>query len=235
MTEIPPLYDKNCQCLLCKKSFTSKKVRSRFVKVLEYDTDFFPTYSSDETNPILYYVNVCPNCGFSYTDEYAPYFPPSTKETIEDKVCKQWVPHDFGGIRSINEAIKSYKLAVYCATLKKEKHIVIAGLYMRLVWLYRTLAKNDQENRFMKLACQEYIESYMADDFKGTQVSDVRILYLIGDLSRRMSNMDQAVKYFSKVIEKQNQTTETKIVEMAKERWYEIRDAKKDIHEVVSE
>ncbi|WP_075982761.1 DUF2225 domain-containing protein [Bacillus massilinigeriensis] len=227
MPEIPPLYDKKCQCLLCKKPFTTKKVRSRYVKVLEYDTDFNPTYASDETNPVFYYVNVCPHCGFSFTDEFAPYFPPGSKELIQEKVCKHWVPHDFGGNRTIQEAIKTYKLSVYCATLKKEKHIFIAGLYMRLAWLYRRLKNNDQENRFMKLACQEYMESYMEDDFKGTQVSDVRILYLIGDLSRRMSDFDQAVKYFSKVIEKQNQTVESKIVEMAKERWYEIRDTKK--------
>ncbi|MFB6467541.1 DUF2225 domain-containing protein [Cytobacillus sp. Hz8] len=227
MTEIPPLYDKKCQCLHCKKAFTTKKVRSRYVKVLEYDTDFFPTYSSEETNPILYYVNVCPHCGFSFTNEFAPSFPPGIKEVIEEKICKQWVPHDFGNKRTIQEAINTYKLAVYCATLKREKHIYLAGLYMRLVWLYRTLKNIEQENRFIKLAREEYMESYMDDDFKGTQVSDVRILYLIGDLSRRMSDLDQAVKYFSKVIEKQNQTIETKIVEMAKERWFEIRDAKK--------
>jgi hypothetical protein len=34
----------------------------------------------------------------------------------------------------------------------------------------------------------------------------------------------ESSKYFSKVIEQQRRTTETKIVEMAKERWIEVRN-----------
>ncbi|MDZ5472114.1 DUF2225 domain-containing protein [Bacillus sp. 31A1R] len=228
MTEITPLFDKNCECPICKQKFTTKKVRSRFIKVTEYDSDFCPTYASSENNPILYHVNVCPHCGFSFSDDTNPYFHPGSKELIIEKVCSQWVPRDYGEERTVYDAIKSYKLAAFCATLKKEKHVNIAGLYMRLAWLYRSLNDPDQEGRFMKLATHEYLESYMADDFRGTQVSDVRIFYLIGELSRRNGLIEQAVKYFSKVIEKQKSTVETKIVSMARERWYEIREMQKE-------
>lgn len=227
MTELLPLYDKKYECLMCKKAFTSKKVRTRFVKVTHYDTDFCPTYSSKEANPLLYYVKVCPHCGFSFSDDFQPYFAPGTKEIIQEKVCNQWVPQDFGDERTVSTALQTYKLAAYCGTLKKEKHINISGLYMRLAWLYRGLENKGQEKRFMNLALQEYMDSYLADDYRGTQVTEVRMLYLIGELSRKTDKIEQAIKYFSKVIEKQKSTTEATTVELAKERWYEIRETQK--------
>lgn len=227
MTELQPLYDKKCTCLLCKKGFTTKKVRSRFIKIDHYDSDFCPIYSSEESNPVLYYVYVCPHCGFSFSDEFSPHFPPGGLELITEKVCNKWVPQDYSSVRDMPFAIRTFKLASYCATLKKERHITIAGLYMRLAWLYRWLTNKKQENRFMNLALNEYMESYLSDDFRGTQMTDIRMLYIIGELSRRTDNIEQAVKYFSKVIEKQKSTTETRIVEMAKERWHEVRDLEK--------
>ncbi|MBP2240455.1 uncharacterized protein (DUF2225 family) [Cytobacillus eiseniae] len=223
MTQIDPIYDKQCTCKICNNAFTTKKLRSKFIKVKSYDTDFCPIYSSEELNPILYNVNVCPHCGFSSTDDCAPYFPPGAIDEIQEKVCAQWALHDYGEKRTIQDAIKTYKLAVYCCLLKKEKHIIVAGFYVRLAWLYRILENVEQEQRFMNLAMNDYLNSYMADDFKGTQMSEVKILYLIGELARRTHKRDQAVKYFSKVIEQQNRSVESGIIDMARERWHDIR------------
>lgn len=108
--------------------------------------------------------------------------------------------------------------------LKKEKHIVTAGLYIRIAWLYRTTDNHDQEMRFLKLALKEYTESYSTGDYKGTQVSELRLMYLIGELSRRVGQTQDAVRFFSRVIEKQRQSVEPQIVELAKERWQEMRE-----------
>lgn len=183
---------------------------------------------------MFYYVKVCPHCGFSFTEEFSPLFAQGTKEIILEKVSKQWVPRDFGGTRDIQMAIQSYKLASFCGTLKREKHISIAGLYMRLAWLYRSLQNEEQETRFMILALNEYMESFTNGDYQGTQVTDIRMLYIIGELSRRTGNVEQAVKYFSKVIEQQKYAIETKTVEMAKERWYEIREMNKELEETIN-
>lgn len=227
MTQLEPLYDKSYKCLMCEHSFTTKKVRSRFVKVLHFDTDFAPVYSEEFENPTLYYVNVCPNCGFSSTDEFSSYFPPGSKQELSNKVCNQWVPHDFSSERTVDDTIKTYKLGAYCSSLKKEKHIVSAGLYVRLAWIYRSKKNEPQEMRFLKLALNEYIESFSKGDFKGTQVSEDRLLYLIGELSRRTGNSQDAVRFFSKVIERQKQSLEPKIIQMAKDRWQEMREIQK--------
>ena len=223
MAEIEALFDKKCKCPICNHSYISKKIRSRFVKLSHTDSDFCPTYSPTENNPVLYHILVCPNCGYSYSDDFSPYFPPNTMETIKEKVSSHWVPQNFSEKRSVEEAIKTYKLAVYCALLKKEKHITIAGLYLRIAWLYRDIGNNEQEQRFINLALNEYQETYSTQDYQGTPVSEIRVLYLLGELYVRIGNIKESSKYFSKVIEQQRRTTETKIVEMAKERWNEVR------------
>lgn len=223
MEELQPAFDRNVECIFCKYKFTTKKLRAKFIKVTEYDTDFRPLYDSDHANPLFYNIFVCPDCGFSFSEDFTKSFASGTKKQIEEKVSSKWTKHDYGGERTIDEAINTYKLAGYCAMLKKEKHITIAGIYMRLAWLYRQKKEVEQEIRFLKLARKEYLDSYSTEDFKGTQVTEIRLLYLAGELSVRIDDIAAATKYFSMVIEKQKQAVETKLVEMARERWQEIR------------
>ncbi|WP_350300466.1 DUF2225 domain-containing protein [Peribacillus frigoritolerans] len=220
---IHPLYDKSMECLLCKQKSTTKKVRSRFVKVSKYDTDFCPIYADSAVNALYYNIFVCPHCGFSYSEDFSRYFPPTTMEIIMEKVSSQWVPHHFSKERSIKDAINTYKLASYCGALKKEKHIILAGICLRIAWLYRIHKSKEQEERFLKFALKEYEASYSTGDFSGTQVSEARILYLAGDISRRLGNEKAAIKYFSLVFESQKNAREASIIQMARDRFQELK------------
>ncbi len=221
--EISPYYEKKVDCLHCKKTFPTTKVRTKFVKVSQTDTDFMPIYSSDEVPAMYYNVFVCEHCGFSFTEDFSKYFAPGTTEGIQQQISSKWVHHDFKGERTVFQAIQAYKLALLCANLKKEKHVAKAGLALRLAWLYRSLKNTEQELRFMNIAKAEYLESFSTEDYASTQMSAVRIMYVIGELSRRLGDKENATRYFSKVIESQRSGGEAKLVEMAKERWEEIR------------
>lgn len=227
MNQLLPLYDRTITCMVCHQKYTTKKIRLRFIKAVKYDTDFYTHYQNDELNPILYHVNVCPHCGFSATDDFVPYFPPNSLDSIKEKICSQWNKQNYGKERTVDQAINTYKLSIYCASLKKEKHIVMAGLLLRLAWLYRMTGQSDQELHFMSYARQHYIESYSKDDFRGTRMGVVRILYMIGELSRRTECDKQAALYFSKIIQHHSKDSDQKMVEMARERWYEIREQQK--------
>lgn len=224
MADLNPLFDRKYECKVCKQPFTTKKIRSKFIKVESYDTDFMPNYTSEEVNPLLYYVNVCPYCGYSSTDDFSPYFAPSTLENIYAKVCDHWNPHEFSDKRTIQEAIQTYKLAIYCAQLKREKHILLAGLCIRTAWLYRLLHMEKEELRFLRLAAKEYLASYEADDYRGTQVTDVKILFLIAECSYRVGEVEQAIRFLSKIMELRRTSTETGLIDKAKDRWQQIRD-----------
>ena len=221
--DIQPLYDKNMECLLCKQKSTTKRVRSHFVKVAKYDTDFCPIYADSAVNAPYYNIFVCPHCGFSYSDDFSRYFPQATKEIIMEKVSSKWVPHHFSNERSIKDAINTYKLASYCGALKKEKHIILAGIHLRIAWLNRINRSKEQEKRFLRFALKEYEASYSTGDFSGTQVSEARILYLAGDISKRIGNEKAAIKYFSLVFERQRNVRETSIIQMARDRFQEIK------------
>ncbi len=222
------LYDRDVVCKICEKTYVTKKVRTRFIRVKHHDTDFCSFYTSTKINPLLYYVTVCPTCGFSASEECTDYFPPMSKDLIQQKICDNWTSKDYGQERTLDMAINSYKLAIYCAIIKKEKHIALGGLYLRLAWLYRTESVNlQEEQRFIRLALDEYLQSYTTGDFSDTSFSEIKLLYLIGDLSRRVGSEGQATRYFSRVIEKQKETIEKGIVQMAKDRWSEMREEKK--------
>jgi uncharacterized protein len=222
MDHISPFYEKHVDCLLCKQKFSSTKIRSSFVKVDFYDKDFCPNYKSKDMNPVLYNIYVCPHCGFSFSDEFSKYIIPVIKEELVEKVSNHWIPQDFGKSRSIQQAINAFKLASYCATVKREKKVTLAGIFLRIAWLYR-MTGDKSEQRFLTMASKEYVESYVNDDFRGSQMSEIKIVYLIAELLRRTGQYDEAVFYFSKVIEKQSSVTERTIVEMARDQWNEMR------------
>ncbi len=140
------------------------------------------------------------------------------------KNSDKWKKQDFGRERTVEDAIRTMKLGVLSALLKKEKNIVIAGLCLRLAWMFRLLEETEQERRFLEKALVEYQASYLQSDYLGTKMSEMRILYLIGELSRRMGDETEAVRYFSRVIQHEKKSMEPKLVEMAREQWYEIRN-----------
>lgn len=224
MPEIGPFYEKKIPCLFCGKEFTTLRVRSRYSRPTKIDSDFCPHYPPGTHNPHYYYVNVCPECGFAFSEEFSPQFPVSTKEIIKVKILSPWEKRkqeqrDYCHTRDLQQALDSYKLAIYAGTLKKEKHAAMAGLCLRLAWIYRTQNIPDQEQRFLQLALQEYEESYQLSDFAGTSMSEMKTLFIIGELSRRLGDYHKAISYFSKVIQHPNKDDEIKMVNLAREQW----------------
>ncbi|MGM7634105.1 DUF2225 domain-containing protein [Bacillus sp. Hm123] len=227
MDQISPFYEKQLKCPVCEETFQTTKLRNRFVKVTGHDTDLMPIYDQDSYNPLFYNVFVCCHCGYSFSEEFSSYFAPGSKDKVIERIKEQWVYQDYGQERTIVEAINSYKLALYSGLLKKEKHLTLAGLALRTAWLYRELGRLKEEHRFMLMAADQYIEAYETEDLTSKQMSEVKILYLIAELNRRAGDTETAVSYFSKVVEKQHMSSDKKIVDMARDRWYEIREEMK--------
>ncbi|KAA0545430.1 DUF2225 domain-containing protein [Bacillus sp. BGMRC 2118] len=221
------LFDKKVTCMACDYHYTTKKVRSRFIRALRSDSDFCSYYADEENSPLLYYVSVCPCCGFSVSDEFSTYFAPGTLEAIKQSITSQWNNRSYGEKRTPATAVEAYKLGILSATLKRERNIVLAGLYMRLVWIYRKEENHAQEMRFMKLAVSEYVKSYSNGDYQDTDMSDLKIAYLIGDLYRRLGDDKLAMTYLSRVIHRREDKYERRMVEMAKELWADIREEMK--------
>ncbi|KGR78155.1 DUF2225 domain-containing protein [Ureibacillus manganicus] len=231
--EITPFYEKQIVCINCNKKFPSNKVRTKFIKIDHTESDFRPIYSDSKVNALFYNVFVCEHCGFSFTEDFTKYFAPGVREVIQEQITKKWIQHNFNGERTISQAIQAFKLALLSGTFKKEKFVSLAGIALRLAWMYRSLENEDQEMRFMKMARDYYIESFSVEDYEGTQMSSVRIMYMIAELSRRINDLENATRFFSKVIEKQSIGGEAKLIDMAKDQWQLVREERERLREEV--
>jgi uncharacterized protein (DUF2225 family) len=226
MNDKSPIFTRNMTCPACSSSFSTTNVRISYPKTYEISTDYCVTYQDEENSPYLYYVNVCNICGYAFTKNSLPLTRDSIK-TIQEKISINWVPRSFGNKRSLEEAITVYKLAVYTSIIKNEKFYLLAGLLLRLGWLYRKGNNIEQEERFIRRAFEMYKKSYDIADYIGSDMSEIRILYLIGELARRLNEYEPSIFYFSKVISHPNGHFEKGIVEKAREQWHAAREEAK--------
>lgn len=219
MALVEPFYEKKLTCIFCGLSFNTQRVRSRFAIPFQIDSDFCPHFRAGNYNPHYYFVNVCPECGFAFSEEFSDQFPLGSREVIHSQITKHWTKRDFGQARDLQQALESYKLAILAASLKKEKNAVLAGLCLRLAWLYRTENNSEQEKRFLSLALNAYEESFVHSDFTDTSMSELKVMFMIGELSRRLEQYQKAVLYFSKIIQHRKAKDEPKMVNLAREQW----------------
>jgi uncharacterized protein (DUF2225 family) len=217
--ELTPLYDKKVKCIFCGQTFNTKKVRSNFSKAYKTDTDFRPIYKEEGERTLHYYVNVCPSCGFAFTDDFSDYISTAAREKVESEMASKWDKNFYCSDRDMDIGIRTYKLAIYAAQLVGQRHIVFANLCIRLAWIYREAGDSESENRFLALAAKEYEESFVNTDFTNTAMREIEILYLIGELNRRLGNYEKSLQYFKSVVGHEDRSRYTKLVNMARDQW----------------
>lgn len=228
---LTPYYDKNVQCLLCETNFKTRKIRTRFSNPYKVDSDFCPHFKDDSTNPLFYFVNVCPQCGNSFTEQFSTKFADEAKEKIYNQISRSW-KLDLTASRNKAQAIQAYKLAIFCGDTKNETPAVLAGLCLRLGWIYRSEGNQEQEDRFLRLALKKYKEAYETADYDEENMTEMRVLYLIGELHRRLNEFQEAIRSFTMVIAHRNAEKEPSLVKMSREQWMEMRQKKQTVEEI---
>ncbi|HVJ47661.1 DUF2225 domain-containing protein [Desulfitobacterium sp.] len=229
ITDLQPFYEKKITCLYCGESFTTKKVRSHSSVSYKTDSDFCPYYKENLYNSLYYHVSVCPSCGFAFNSEFSKDFTTQAKNAVQKGIAKKWQSRDFDSVRDVKTAIETYKLAIYSASLKGESHFVLAGLCLRLGWIYRQENQPDDEQRFLKLAIKEYDASYLHSDFVNSW-SAIKILYMLGELNRRVGEFKQAISYFSKIVNDPDRNKDKLILNRTREQWALATEQYRDSH-----
>jgi len=228
---LSPLYDKKFSCLVCGCTFLSKKLRSRFVKPIRTDSDFGPVFAKgDANNPLFYYVAVCPECGFAFSDDFSANISQTAKQRVKEELsAKMEKAIDYGKERDFSQAVNTYKLAIYSGQLVKEKHLVLAKLCHRLAWLYRGMEHIDEEKRFLKLAAAEFEQAYINSDYDQEKTPEIQILYIIGAINHLLGKYNEAVQFFSKVTEHETRSRHTKYVNLARKQWRTVVEEYKEV------
>ncbi|OMF38829.1 hypothetical protein BK133_01095 [Paenibacillus sp. FSL H8-0548] len=213
-----PLYQSKIECICCEKIFMTSRVRPSFKRAVNSDTDFCGYYKA-EVNPDFYVVRVCPNCGFASTENGIGQLNDLQKKKFFDEVGFRWNHQDYCGERNEAMAMASYKLALFSAQLIGEKDRVIAGILHHIAWLYRYKGNHDEEVKFLRFALQAYIRVYEAE---GVSLNNAKLMYLIGELNRRIGELNEAVRWFSRVVN-DKKIVDAAMIRASREQWQFIR------------
>ncbi|AIQ20335.1 hypothetical protein H70357_29235 [Paenibacillus sp. FSL H7-0357] len=218
MPELIPLYSIKVICCNCEEEFSTSRVRPSLKRAIRRDADFCSYYK--EENPDYYVVRVCPKCGFASTENSADKLVDWQRKAFNEQVGTRWKTRDFGEKRSWELALESYKLALICAQSIKDKDRIIASLLHHIAWMYRYQGDSAQEQRFLRYSLDEYVKVFENDGMGG---NDARLMYLIGELNRRIGEFHSAVKWFSRLINDQR-ITDAAMIRAAREQWALLRE-----------
>ncbi|WP_309122730.1 DUF2225 domain-containing protein [Paenibacillus sp.] len=215
-----PLYQKAVVCLHCRREFQTSRVRPSFKKAVKTDTDFCTYYKEGHENPEFYVVCVCPTCGFASTESFAQSLNERQRAAFGEKVTATWSMRDFGGKRTMTDAMFVYKLALLSAQAVGERPRVVAGILHHIAWLYRYQGDEEGEQRFLRYALEQYVKVY---ETEGAEMNGARLMYLIGELHRRLKEYSDAVKWFSRVIN-DKRIMDAGMIRACREGWATVRD-----------
>ena len=213
-------------CPICGEKTRVIKVRSRLIAE-KSDPDFCTYYQ--DFNPYYYTVWVCEHCGFAADEKtFTGVIPALHKSKIKDFLANRKVGFKFDETRGLPEAVASYKLAIFYSELIDESLAHIAGLYLKLAWLYRTSGKAEEGIDYLRKAGELYDRSVMTERYPIGQMSDYMAIYLTGAIYYISGDIEQATQYLSRLMSDQTlRETEPKLFERARNLWQDIREAKK--------
>lgn len=225
MTEPKELFDKTMECTCCKRKFITKKIRTSRLRMFKRDADFLNHYNAE--NPIKYNIFVCPNCGYAASENKYETIKKEEIEIIQANITLSWVQRDFGEVRSNQQAIETYKLALLQGTLLEYSKLELGNICLNIGWLYRLEEdekENDEENRFLTLARNQFIEAYNNETLSGTNMTEEKLTYLIAELSRRIGDKETALSWFNTCLSNPGIKMNPALEDMAREQWRLTRE-----------
>ncbi|RIX52763.1 DUF2225 domain-containing protein [Paenibacillus nanensis] len=215
-----PLYESKIACICCETTFTTTRVRPSFKKATAVDSDFCGHYANG-INPDFYVVRVCPSCGFASTENGLDKLNDAQRKNYYERIGVNWkIGQDYGGARTAKQAMVTYKLALLSAQTTGAKDRVVAGLLHHIAWLYRYEKNVPEEQRFLKYALEAYIRVY---ETEGVSVNNARLMFLIGELYRRIGENNEAIKWFSRVVN-DKKIMDAAMIRACREQWQLIRE-----------
>ncbi|OAS15353.1 DUF2225 domain-containing protein [Paenibacillus oryzisoli] len=215
---VEPLYEISVTCTYCTNTFKTKKVRPSFKKASRTDADFCLYYK--DINPDFYVVRICPFCGYAHTENFSDRWTPGERAMFHEKVAQNWSMRDYCRERTWEDSIQCFKLALLSAQIKNEKSRVVAGLLHHLAWHYRDKGDWEQEERFLAFALDAYVNVF---ETEGMDLNNAKLMYLLGELNRRLKRFQEAVKWFSRVIN-DRKIMDAGMIRASREQWVTTRE-----------
>lgn len=206
------LFDKQVICPVCNSHFKTKTVKSKSPRVISKDSDFFIRYSV--INPYFYDVLICNSCGYAAMKSDFEKLKSHKKDLVLSNVTPKWKPREYPDILDEKLAIERYKLALLNAVLINLPDSTKAMISLKIAWMNRLLDNNSQEILFLRQALDGFNDAYIKEPFPIYGLQRDSLMYLLGELNRRLDNSEDALLWYSKTIVSINSSN--KIKEMAR-------------------
>ena len=217
------LYTTEKECVMCDSRFTVTRVRNR-LSMLSQDSDFCTYYK--ELNPNYYSIWVCPNCGYAAQDTYFEELP-AAADSIRKFLAARSINVNFGGERTRDQAVATYKLAIFFAEMAGALPSRLASLYLKIAWLWREGGQKADELVALGKAREYYELAFLKERMPIGNMSELTLEYLCGELLRRTGQLPEALHYLGKVVGNPRIKQEKRIQELARAAWQEARDETK--------
>lgn len=217
-------YEAAKQCPICQSEFLATQVKSR-VPMKSQDSDFCTHYQ--DFNPYFYGVWVCPHCGYAGGENWFADLPAPAADKIRRFLSGKDVDLDLSGERTLAQAVKAYKLAVFFAELVHAPASRLGGLLLKLAWVYRQAGQAAAEGPALEKAAVYYEEALSQERLPLGNLTEVALTYLVGELLRRTGQQQKAKLYFNQVISNPLARGERRVFQLTRDAWNEIRDEEK--------
>jgi uncharacterized protein (DUF2225 family) len=218
------IYNSTITCPVCEQPFFAPKVPFGSYRIISRDSDFAINY--DGVNPIFYEIFVCEHCGYAEYQNHFATISPKDKQIIITQIAPHWKHKSYSGDRTLDQALETFKLALYNQQLCKAKSSLIAKTCLRIAWLYRW-KKDSREAEFLKFALEYYIDAYQSENFPFEKLDEPHCTYLIAELNRKIGNLEDAAKWFGILFNCPAACQNRSLWNMAYDQYQIIKDLKK--------
>ncbi len=191
------LFDRDVQCPVCEEDFKAKNVRSSKLRLDKVENDLRQRFV--DFDPLWYLVWTCPNCYYSNFNFEFKQVPEAFKKKLleQGKQLKTKVRLQFSEPRKIDEVFLSYYLMLQSLQASgKPSPSETAKVWLRLSWLYSDAGDQEMYLYASRKALDMFKDSYYNTRRDTSVEQDQRLSLLLGELSMRLGEDTEALKFF---------------------------------------
>lgn len=192
------LYNKTVTCPVCGAIIQAVSVKNSSCKIIKRDSDLFNYYSN--INPYFYNVWLCNKCGYAAMKSDFLKIREFQKDLIKQNISPKWHSKNYPDVYDINIALERYKLSLLNYTVIKAPSSKKAMNCLKIAWMYRLLKDSEHEQLFLSTALEGFVDAYANEKCPIYGMDKFTLIYLIGELYRRIGQTDKALLWFSNVI-----------------------------------
>ena len=213
-------------CPVCGEKTHATKLKARLI-TLGTDEDFCVHYEG--VCPYRYRIWLCEHCGFAADEKQFTEEPLSARDKakIQELLEGRKINLPYTEERTVEDAIRAYKLAIYFVErvgwpLQKK-----AGYCMGMAWVYRDTEEHEKEAEMLRCAAELYEKSVMTEHYPIHGMSDSMALYIAGAAYYRMGDYEKATQMLSQIMSDQEvRKNDVKLFERAQNLWLDLREKK---------